>query len=294
LKILLFGANGQLGTALQAPLARIGTVVPVARQGAVLTADFADTEQLGAIVRAQQPRLIVNAAAWTAVDAAESHRDAAFAVNATAVAALAREARACGAWLVHYGTDYVFDGSGTRAWREDDEPRPINVYGASKRAGEVALTQSGCLHLLLRVSWVWSPPNHGFVSRVRARMLAGEVLEVVNDQIGAPTNAHLIAGVTTRLLPLAMARPAMGGTYHLAATGETSLYGVAEHIARVLRAQGHAVPPVQAVPSAQRRTAAARPLNSRLDTSRLQAAFGVALPAWDADLDEALSRWPVR
>ena len=293
MKIVLFGANGQLGTALREPLARIGTVVPVARQGTALTADFTDTDQLAALVRSQRPQVIVNAAAWTAVDAAESRRDEAFAVNAGAVAVLAREARACGAWLVHYGTDYVFDGSGTRPWREEDEPRPLNVYGASKWAGEVALKASDCQHLVLRVSWVWSPPNHGFVSRVRARLLAGEALTVVDDQVGAPTSAQLIAQVTARTIPQAMAQPALGGTYHLAPTGETSLHGVAERIARTLRAQGHEVPPVTAVHSTQRPSAAARPLNSRLDTSLLQSSFRVALPAWESDLDGALSNWPV-
>lgn len=303
MKILLFGASGQVGSALQRALAGVGGVGGVGelvcsrRDDARWHADFAQPDEAVQVVRALRPDVIVNATAWTAVDAAEDHAEAAFQVNAGSPGALAIEAHKLGALLLHFSSDYVFDGSGQRPWREDDPTGPLNVYGASKLAGEQLIRASGCRHLIVRTSGVWSPRGErgNFVARVRARLLAGQALRVVDDQIGAPTPAALVADLGAQLLQRALADGTVNGAYHVTAGGQTSWFGVACVIAEALRACGHVVPQVQAVPSAAYPQAARRPLNSRLDCGRLRSTLDIALPdwpQWQAPIVQAIANWP--
>ena len=293
MRILLLGRNGQVGWELQRSLAPLGELVALDATGADgLCGDLARPAELAATVRALAPGLIVNAAAYTAVDRAEAEPEQARAVNAAGPAVLAQEAAALGAWLVHYGTDYVFDGSGNRPWAEDDPTGPLNVYGRTKLEGEQAIRTSGCAHLILRTSWVHAARGANF-ARTMLR-LAGEreQLQVVADQYGAPTGADLIADVTAHAIRAAMARPALSGTYHLAAGGETNWHGYARHVVAFAQARGHPmrVHPDTIVPvsSADFPSAAQRPHNSRLDTRKLRQAFALQLPAWQFGVERML------
>ena len=293
MRILLLGRNGQVGWELQRSLAPLGELVALDATGADgLCGDLARPAELAATVRALAPGLIVNAAAYTAVDRAEAEPERARAVNAAGPAVLAQEAAALGAWLVHYGTDYVFDGSGNRPWAEDDPTGPLNVYGRTKLEGEQAIRTSGCAHLILRTSWVHSARGANF-ARTMLR-LAGEreQLQVVADQYGAPTGADLIADVTAHAIRAAMARPALSGTYQLAAGGETNWHGYARHVVAFAQARGHPmrVHPDTIVPvsSADFPSAAQRPHNSRLDTRKLRQAFALQLPAWQFGVERML------
>ena len=293
MRILLLGRNGQVGWELQRSLAPLGELVALDATGADgLCGDLARPAELATTVRALAPGLIVNAAAYTAVDRAEAEPERARAVNAAGPAVLAQEAAALGAWLVHYGTDYVFDGSGNRPWAEDDPTGPLNVYGRTKLEGEQAIRASGCAHLILRTSWVHSARGANF-ARTMLR-LAGEreQLQVVADQYGAPTGADLIADVTAHAIRAAMARPALSGTYQLAAGGETNWHGYARHVVAFAQARGHPmrVHPDTIVPvsSADFPSAAQRPHNSRLDTRKLRQAFALQLPAWQFGVERML------
>jgi dTDP-4-dehydrorhamnose reductase len=281
LKILLLGRNGQVGWELERALAPLGEVKAFDRTGL----DLADTPRLAAAVRALQPAVIVNAAAYTAVDKAESERDAAFAVNATGPRVLAEEVRRIGALLVHYSTDYVFDGAKGSPYVEDDTPNPINVYGASKLAGEEAIRKIGCRHLILRTSWVYGPRGKNFMLTMLRLARERPELRVVDDQVGAPTSSLEIARATATVLARAMRSPELTGLYHLAASGETSWCG----FARAIFAQARIATPVQPIPTEEYPTPARRPKNSRLDCSRLRDTFGVALVPWEEALAEALA-----
>lgn len=285
MKILLLGKNGQVGWELQRSLAPLGELIALDRHGDhKLCGDLSDLDKLAATVRAVQPQVIVNAAAYTAVDKAESEATQARRINAEAPAVLAREAKTCGALLLHYSTDYVFDGSGQRPWREDDATGPLSVYGRTKLDGEQAVVDSGCAHLILRTSWVYAARGGNF-ARTMLR-LAGERerLTVIDDQWGAPTGAELIADVTAHAIAQMRQQPAKGGIYHLAAAGETSWHGYAQHVigqARQLRpAIELKVREIAPIPTSQYPTPARRPHNSRLDCSKLQAAFDLRLPPW--------------
>ena len=293
MRILLLGRNGQVGWELQRSLAPLGELVALDATGADgLCGDLARPAELATTVRALAPGLIVNAAAYTAVDRAEAEPERARAVNAAGPAVLAQEAAALGAWLVHYGTDYVFDGSGNRPWAEDDPTGPLNVYGRTKLEGEQAIRASGCAHLILRTSWVHSARGANF-ARTMLR-LAGEreQLQVVADQFGAPTGADLIADVTAHAIRAAMARPALSGTYQLAAGGETNWHGYARHVVAFAQARGHPmrVHPDTIVPvsSADFPSAAQRPHNSRLDTRKLRQVFALGLPPWQFGVERML------
>lgn len=286
MKILLFGAEGQVGWELQRSLAPLGEVVAleVAGEGA-LRGDFEDPAGVAATVEAVRPDAVVNAAAHTAVDKAESEPERARTINALAPEAIARAARKVGAAVVHYSTDYVFDGSGSRPWREEDATGPLNVYGRTKLEGEQRLAAAQPLHLVLRTSWVYASRGGNF-ARTMLR-LAGERdrLTVVDDQIGAPTGADLLADVTAHALRELLRDPAKAGTYHVTASGETSWHAYARFVVgmalqggAVLKATPDCIDPV---PSSAFRTPAARPHNSRLDTARLRAAFGLHLPPWE-------------
>jgi dTDP-4-dehydrorhamnose reductase len=293
LKILLFGKNGQLGWELQRALAPIGDVVALgSADRKPLGGDLRDIDAIAATVRAVAPQWIVNAAAYTAVDRAESEPELADLVNATAVGALARAARASGAALVHYSTDYVFDGSGSGPWREDAATSPLNAYGRSKLAGEEIVRDSGCRHLLFRTSWVFSARGGNFVRTMLKLARERDALRVVDDQIGAPTSAELLADVSAHALRRAAGDAAVGGTYHVAAAGETSWFQVARHAIARARSRGASVrvadDAIAPIASAAYPQTARRPLNSRLDTGKLRSVFELELPPWQAGVDRVV------
>ena len=276
MRILLTGAGGQVGWELKSTLAALGEVQAFDRA----QLDLADTPRLIAAVRAMQPDAIVNAAAYTAVDKAETEREAAFAVNAMAPRVLAQEARRAGALLVHYSTDYVFDGGKATPYLEHDPTGPVSVYGESKLAGEQAIAASGCRHLILRTSWVYGPRGRNFLLTMLRLARERPELRVVDDQVGAPTSSLEIARATATLL----AKGALG-LYHMTAAGETSWCG----FARAILARAGLATPVVAIRTADYPTPAKRPRNSRLDCSRLRADHGVALAPWEDALAEVTS-----
>ncbi len=296
MKILLLGKNGQVGWELQRSLAPLGELVALDRTGDAargLCGDLQDLSGLRETVRALRPDVIVNAAAHTAVDKAESETDLARRLNAEAPAALAEAANATGAWLVHYSTDYVFDGSGKRPWVEDAPTGPLNVYGQTKLDGERAIAAACERHLILRTSWVYAARGGNFAKTMLRLAADRERLTVIDDQFGAPTGAELIADVTSHAIRQVLQRPQDAGIYHLAAAGETTWNGYARHVidtARHLRPEpALAVREVAAVPTSAFPTPARRPHNSRLDTTRLQQTFGLRLPAWQQGVDRMLT-----
>lgn len=294
IRILLLGKNGQVGWELQRALAPLGELVACDFDSpGELRADFTQPETLRALVWRVQPVVIVNAAAHTAVDKAEAEPDLAHQLNATAPAVLADEAEACGALLVHYSTDYVFDGSGVEAREEDDATGPLNVYGRSKLEGERLIRMSGCQHLILRTSWVYAARGGNFARTMLKLASEREELKVVNDQVGAPTGADLLADVTAHAVMRLRATPELAGTYHCVAGGEASWFDYARHVIEWARAAGVALklPPDGLLPvaSSEFRTAAARPLNSRLSTRKLREAFGLVPPLWTAGVERMLA-----
>jgi len=286
MKILLLGQHGQVSRELQLLLESRHELIVLGRE----QLDLADTDNLRDAVRRLQPQLIINAAAHTAVDAAESEPEAAFAINATAPGVLAEEAAALNVPLIHYSTDYVFDGSKASAYDEDDAPNPLGVYGRSKLAGEQAIAAVGGKHLILRTSWVYSLHGRNFLLTMQRLLQEREQLSVVADQIGAPTWAGSIAAATVQLVERWQQRQtAAWGVYHFSARGETSWFGFAEAIAAQLQAQGKTVAQLTPIATTQYPTPARRPLNSRLDCSRLERDWGVRLPDWHAGLLECLN-----
>jgi dTDP-4-dehydrorhamnose reductase len=274
-RILLTGPTGQVGAALLDTLPGLGEVIAAGHA----RLDLASPDSIRKAVRDARPEVIVNAAAYTAVDKAESERDAAFAVNATAPGVLAEEAKMSGALLVHYSTDYVFDGTKPAPYVEEDTPNPINVYGASKLEGERVIAASGCRYLILRTSWVYGPRGKNFALTMLRLARERPELRVVDDQLGAPTSSLAIARATAQLL-----RPGAHGLYHLAAAGQTSWCGFARAI---LKRAGVATP-VIAIRTEDYPTPAKRPRNSRLDCSRLRADLGVSLGSWEEQLVEVI------
>jgi dTDP-4-dehydrorhamnose reductase len=286
MKILLFGANGQVGWELQRSLAPLGEVVALDSDGAPgLCGDFRDAEGIVRTVATLRPDAIVNAAAYTAVDKAESEPELARAVNAVAPGAIARAAREIGAALVHYSTDYVFDGSGSRPWREDDATGPLSVYGRTKLEGEQAIRAALPQHLILRTSWVYAARGANFAKTMLRLAREREQLTVVDDQVGAPTGADLLADATAHALRALRADAGKAGTYHVVAAGETSWHGYARFVVGKAQQRGEKfkADPARIVPvsSAEFRAAAPRPHNSRLDTTRFRSAFGLHLPHWE-------------
>jgi dTDP-4-dehydrorhamnose reductase len=279
MRILLTGRSGQVGAALEERLAPLGEVTAPGRAAL----DFLDPRSIQQEVRAARPEVIVNAAAYTAVDRAEQERASAFAVNAEAVGLLGEEARRLGALLVHFSTDYVFDGRKATPYTEEDRPGPLNVYGESKLAGEVALEGAGCRYLILRTSWVYAAHGRNFLRAILAASKERKELRVVNDQRGAPTSADMIARAVASILR--NGSPA-SGLYHMSAAGETTWHG----FARAILAAARIDTPVVPIPTSEYKSAAARPKNSLLDNTRLQQAFGIALPDWREGLREVSSR----
>jgi dTDP-4-dehydrorhamnose reductase len=298
-RILLFGANGQVGHELRRSLAPLGEVVATTRSGlledgtACERADFDAPAALPALIERIAPDIVVNAAAYTAVDKAESDRDAAFRANAEAPARIAEACAARGAWLVHYSTDYVFDGSGARPYREDDATAPLGVYGASKLAGEDAIRASGAPHRIFRTAWVYAAHGRNFMRTMLRLAAERDELRVVADQRGTPTPAALIADITAA----ALAQPSVpSGLWHLTAAGETSWHGFAEAIVADAHARGllPRVPRVVPIATADYPTPAKRPAYSVLDTARLRSDFGIDPPAWRTEMEMILGALSLR
>jgi len=291
-KIVLFGKGGQVGWELQRSLSTLGELVALDFDSTEHHADFTRPALLSDTVRALRPDVIVNAAAHTAVDKAESEPELAACINAEAPRVLADEARAVGAWLVHYSTDYVFDGSGSAARAEDAATGPLSVYGRTKLDGENHIRASGCRHLILRTSWVYAARGGNF-ARTMIR-LAGErdALSVIDDQFGAPTGAEMLADVTAHAIRACVRDASLGGTYHAVAGGETNWFEYARFVIEWARANGLpvkvAADAVKRVPTSGYPTPARRPMNSRLDTRKLQRALGLALPHWQTGVQRML------
>lgn len=282
MKILLFGRSGQVGWELQRSLAPLGELLPLSSTSLGLCGDLRNTAGIAETSRDFSPDVIVNAAAHTAVDKAESEPELAEALNTRGPEALARAALGCGALLVHYSTDYVFDGSGTRPWIETDATGPLSVYGKTKLAGELAIQRSGCRHLIFRTSWVYAAKGKNFAKTILKLAAEREKLSVIADQIGAPTGADLLADVTAHAIRQALDDNSLSGIYHLCGGGETSWHGYAKFACDFARQAGLdlKVKTIEPVPSSAFPTPARRPLNSRLDTSKLRSAFDLRLPDW--------------
>ena len=294
MKILLFGKGGQVGWELQRSLAVLGEVIALDFDSVGLCGNFADLAGLAATIRQVAPDVIVNAAAHTAVDKAESEPDLARTLNALAPGVLADEAQKLGAWLVHYSTDYVFDGSGNTPWRETDATGPLSVYGQTKLEGEQAVARC-TRHLIFRTSWVFAARGGNFAKTMLRLAREREQLSVIADQFGAPTGAELLADVTAHALRSVLSEPEssrLAGLYHLVAAGETSWHGFACHVLERAQARGQTLKAgpanVLAIGTADYPTPAKRPFNSRLDTTRLRTAFGLHLPDWRIGVDRML------
>jgi len=293
MKILLFGKNGQVGWELQRSLSPLGEVVALGTDSQHLCGDFTDLDGIAQTVRTVAPDVIVNAAAYTAVDKAESEPDLSRTINALAPGLLAQEAKNSGAWLIHYSTDYVFDGSGDQPWRETDPVAPLSVYGKTKLEGEQAIRATGCRHLIFRTSWVYAARGGNFAKTMLR--LAGErdQLTVINDQIGAPTGADLLADVAAHAIRAALRHPEVSGVYHLAANGQTSWHDYARYVIEFARQAGITIKvapeAIQPVPTSAFPLPAPRPKNSRLDTGKLQNTFGLNLPHWQSGMTRMLT-----
>jgi dTDP-4-dehydrorhamnose reductase len=293
MKILLLGANGQVGWALRRRLAPLGQLVALERGSKDWCGDIANLPALAATVQGLRPDVIVNAAAHTAVDRAESEPDLAHTLNALAPGLLATEAAKINALLVHYSTDYVFDGSGDQPWTEDRQAAPLSVYGKSKREGEQAIQAAGNRHLIFRTSWVYAARGSNFAKTILRLAQEKDSLSVINDQIGAPTGADLLADVSAHAIRHVLQRPNDCGLYHLTASGETSWHAYAEFVlaqAVVLQPTIHLTArQVLAVPTRVFKTAATRPLNSRLSTAKLRSMLAIELPHWQTGVTRMLA-----
>ena len=293
MNILLLGKGGQVGWELQRSLSVLGQVTALDFDSQELCGDFANPEGVRDTVRQLRPQVIVNAAAHTAVDKAESEPEFARLLNATTPGLVAEEAARLGAWLVHYSTDYVFDGSGTRPWVETDTPAPLSVYGATKLEGEQRIQQSGCQHLILRTSWVYAARGGNFAKTMLRLGQERERLTVIDDQWGAPTGADLLADVTAHAIRHLQHRSQDGGLYHCVAAGETTWHSYAkfvlEHASKAQQAIKIIAKEVAPVPTSAFPTPATRPHNSRLATAKLQTTFGLQLPHWQTGVARMLA-----
>ncbi|HEY9208090.1 MAG TPA: dTDP-4-dehydrorhamnose reductase [Acidovorax sp.] len=293
MNILLFGKGGQVGWELQRSLSVLGNVKALDFDSTEHCGDFSNPAGLADTVRALRPDVIVNAAAHTAVDKAESEPDLARTLNATAPSVLAEEATRLGAWLVHYSTDYVFDGSGSRPWVETDAPAPLSVYGATKLEGEQLIQQAGCKHLILRTSWVYAARGGNFAKTMLRLAQERERLTVIDDQWGAPTGADLLADVTAHAIRHLQQCPQDAGLYHCVASGETNWHLYAKEVLSLAAKAQSAIKikaaEVAPVPTGAFPTPAMRPHNSRLNTQKLQATFGLTLPHWQQGVARMLT-----
>lgn len=292
MKILLFGKNGQVGWELQRSLAPLGELIALDADSQNMCGDFTNLEGIARTVRAVAPSVIINAAAYTAVDKAESEPDLSRTLNALAPGVLAKEANCSGAWLVHYSTDYVFDGSGDKPWLEADPARPLSVYGKTKLEGDEAIRAAGCQHLIFRTSWVYAARGGNFAKTMLRLAQERDYLNVINDQIGAPTGAELLADVTAHAIHTALRRPEVSGLYHLVASGQTSWHGYANFVIDFARQAGIdikvAPEAIHPVPTSAFPLPAVRPQNSRLNTDKLKSTFGLNLPHWQNGITRML------
>ena len=293
MKILLFGKSGQVGWELQRSLAPLGQVIALDYDSADgLCGDFTNRAGLAGTVRRVAPDVIVNAAAYTAVDKAETEPELARRINALAPGVLADEAQELDAWLVHYSSDYVFDGSGEKPWLETDATGPLSVYGKTKLDGELAVARCE-KHLILRTSWVYAARGANFAKTMLRLAQERDQLKVISDQIGAPTGAELLADVTAHAVRTLQRRPQLAGVYHLAAGGETSWHTYARFVIEHARQAGRPIrvmpEAVEAIRTSAYPTPARRPLNSRLNTGKLQAAFGLVMPDWQVGVERMLA-----
>lgn len=282
MKILLTGPSGQVGSALARTLPAIGDVLALDHT----QLDLANAGSIRDCLRSPRPDVIVNAAAYTAVDRAESEESLAMAVNRDGPAVLAEEAARLGALLVHFSTDYIFDGEKPAPYVEGDSPNPLNVYGRSKLAGEQAIEASGCRHLIFRTSWVYAAAGNNFLLTMLRLARSGKPLRVVDDQRGAPTSNLMIAAAVTQAAQRSTSNTALRGVFHVSAGGETTWYRFAQ---AAFREKGITAE-IRAIPSSEYRTAARRPRNSVLDNTKFQEAFDLRLPAWDVGLRQVLAQ----
>ncbi len=291
MKILLLGKNGQVGWELQRSLAPLGELLALDRHSTSHCGDLSNLEGLAETVRVFKPNVVVNAAAYTAVDKAESDVQSAHTINALAPEVLSRACAAVGAYLVHFSTDYVFDGAGQTPWVETDATGPVNVYGQSKLAGEQGIAKQGAKHVIFRTSWVFGTEGGNFAKTMLRLAQEREKMAVINDQLGAPTGAALLADITA--LNLQQEKP-LEGIYHLAAAGETTWHAYAQYVLqtaqRLKPSLQYKVQDVAAVPTSEFPTPAKRPLNSRLNCHKLENALHLQLPAWQTGVDQMLSK----
>lgn len=293
MKILLFGKGGQVGWELQRSLAPLGELIALDANSEGYCGDFNNLDGIAETIRAIAPDVIVNAAAHTAVDKAESEPELARTINALAVGVLAKEAKQCNAWLVHYSTDYVFNGNGDQAWQETDATAPLSVYGATKLEGEQAIITSACQYLIFRTSWVYAARGANFAKTMLRLGKERDSLTVINDQIGAPTGADLLADVSAHAIRTVQQQPELAGLYHLVASGETSWHEYARFVLSFARDAGIEIKvadtAITAVPTTAFPTPAKRPLNSRLNTDKLCASFNLSLPHWQTGVARMLT-----
>ncbi|MGB4812779.1 MAG: dTDP-4-dehydrorhamnose reductase [Methylophilaceae bacterium] len=292
MKILLFGKNGQVGWELQRSLAPLGELVILDVDCQTACGDLANLEGIAKTIRTIAPDVIVNAAAYTKVDNAESENALVQTINTKAPGIMAQEAKLLGAWLVHYSTDYVFNGTGSQPWLETDATEPLSTYGRSKLDSEAAIIASGCKHLIFRTSWVYAARGANFAKTMLKLAEERESLRVISDQIGAPTGADLLADVTAHAIVTASKNANVSGLYHLVAGGEISWHGYAKFVIDYARQAGVDIKvsdnAIEAVPTTAFPTPAKRPLNSRLNTQKLQNTFNLQLPQWQIGVTRML------
>lgn len=289
MNILLFGKNGQVGWELQRALSPLGTLTAVDRHAA-LCGDLSNVQGIEDTIHAIKPDIVVNAAAYTAVDKAESEKELAKKINVEAPKQMALACAKTKSLLVHYSSDYVFNGSGTRAWLEADKPAPLNYYGQSKLEGEQAIMAAGCPFLILRTSWVYAARGQNFIKTILKLARERSSINIVADQIGAPTGADLLADVSALAIKAYRQNPKLEGLYHLAPQGETNWHAYAAFIIQEAVALGFRpiLSELNPIPSQDYQTAAQRPLNSRLNCTKFQEAFGVHLDHWQTGVRRAI------
>ncbi|MCZ4673867.1 dTDP-4-dehydrorhamnose reductase [Citrobacter sedlakii] len=290
MNILLFGKTGQVGWELQRSLAPLGNLIALDVHSTDYCGDFSDPEGVAETVRRIRPDVIVNAAAHTAVDKAETEVEFAQLLNATSVEAIAEAAQEVGAWVVHYSTDYVFPGTGETPWRETDATAPLNVYGETKLAGEKALQTHCSRHLIFRTSWVYAGKGNNFAKTMLRLAKERAEMAVINDQYGAPTGAELLADCTAHAIRVAMGKPEVAGLYHLVASGTTTWYDYASFVFAEAQKSGVnlALARLKAVPTSSYPTPAKRPANSRLNSDKFQKTFDLVLPQWETGVKRML------
>jgi dTDP-4-dehydrorhamnose reductase len=292
MKILLFGKDGQVGFELNKSLTSLGELISLGRGSISYCGDLTNLDGISQSIRDIRPNIILNAAAYTEVDKAEEEPGLAFSINADALAVIAKETKELNALLIHYSTDYVFDGSGDQPWSETDKTAPLNSYGSSKLKGEEFIQNSGCNHLILRASWVYGVHGNNFMKTILRLANERNELRLVTDQIGVPTSARMLAELTASIIHPAIKEPKLNGIYHVSPSGETSWLDYAKFIldsGKKLGIEFNVTSNnIKGILSDQFKFKAKRPLNSRLNTSKFKTAFNVELPHWKAEAEKTL------